>query len=266
MEPLAHVAIARTGRTATVTMRRPEVHNAFSDDVVRELTIAFRTLGTDESVRAIVLAGEGKSFSAGADLNWMRRMIDYSREDNLRDAADLAAMFRSIERCPKPVIARVQGSALGGGAGLVAAADIAIAEESTRFAFSEVRLGIIPAVISPMVLAKIGGGAARRYFLTGERFDAQRALQIGLVSQVVASADLDAAVQRVVDDLLLAGPEAVRAAKELVFAVTRETDPTAQDRLTAARIAERRAASEGQEGMRAFLEKRTPNWIEGGNS
>lgn len=247
-------------------MRRPEVHNAFNDQVVRELTDVFTALAGDDSVRVVVLAGEGKSFSAGADLNWMRRMIDYSREENVRDATQLAAMFRAIERCPKPVIARVQGAALGGGAGLVAASDIAIAAEPARFAFSEVRLGIIPAVISPMVLSKIGAHAARRYFLTGERFDARRALEVGLVSQVVASDQLDAEVARAVAEILLAGPEAVRAAKELVFAVGRESDPAAQDRLTSERIADRRASTEGQEGMRAFLEKRPAAWVEGVSS
>jgi methylglutaconyl-CoA hydratase len=198
-----------------------------------------------------VLAGEGASFCAGADVEWMRASVGLSLDENVADANAMRQMFEAIDRCPAPVVARVQGHALGGGAGLVATTDIAIAEPKTLFAFSEVKLGIIPAVISPFALAKIGSGAARRYFVTGERFDAETALRVGLVSEVAAK--LDAAVERVVAELLSAGPHAARWAKRLV----RERPDGPE---TARWIAERRASDEGQEGLRAFLEKREPNW------
>lgn len=263
MQNLEHVRIERSNQITTVVLERPDVHNAFNEVVIQELTKTFDTLGEDSETRVIILTGSGKSFSAGADLGWMKKMVDYSREDNVRDAREMAQMFRAIDRCPKPVIARVQGAALGGGSGLVAAADIAVASEKARFAFSEVRLGIIPAVISPFVLAKIGGRAARRYFLTGERFSAERAQEIGLVSQVVAPDDLDEAVDKIAGDILLGGPSAVRAAKDLVFAVESAADLDEAVAVTAERIAECRAGTEGQEGMRAFLEKRPAAWIDG---
>jgi methylglutaconyl-CoA hydratase len=201
--------------------------------------------------RAVLLAGEGESFCAGADVEWMRSSVDLTHEENVDDALRLRRMLEAVDGCPAPVICRVQGHALGGGCGLVACSDIAVAAGNAVFAFSEVKLGIIPAVISPFALAKIGASAARRYFVTGERFDAETALRIGLVHEVAD--DLDGALERVIGEVLTAGPEAARAAKELVL--ERPDGPE-----TAARIAERRTGAEGQEGLRAFLDKRSPNW------
>jgi len=241
---VANLRVERDGDLLRVTLARPDRHNAFDAALIRELAEAFVDVGR---ARAVVLAGEGKSFSAGADIDWMRSSIDLSHEENTADAHALRLMLEAIDGCPAPVVARVQGYALGGGAGLVAAADAV-------FAFTEVKLGIIPAVISPFALAKIGPGAARRYFLTGERFDAETALRIGLVHEVVD--DLDAAVDRVVDELLSAGPQAVRWAKRLIR--ERPSGPE-----TARWIADRRASDEGQEGLKAFLEKRPPSWHRG---
>jgi methylglutaconyl-CoA hydratase len=233
-----------------VTLARPERRNAFDAALIAELAEAFVDVGR---TRAVVLAGEGESFCAGADVDWMRASVGLSFDENVADANAMRQMFEAIDRCPAPVVARVHGHALGGGAGLVAAADIAIAAPRTAFAFSEVKLGIIPAVISPFALAKIGAGAARRYFVTGERFDAATALRIGLVHEVAE--DLDSAVERVVGELLSAGPLAARWAKRLV----RERPDGPE---TARWIAERRTSDEGQEGLRAFLEKRPPGWRE----
>ncbi len=238
----------RDGDVLRVTLARPDRRNAFDAALIAELAEAFVDVGR---TRAVVLAGEGASFSAGADVDWMRSSVDLSFDENVADANALRRMLEAIDRCPAPVVVRVQGHALGGGAGLVAAADIAIASTDAQFAFSEVKLGIIPAVISPFALAKIGPGAARRYFLTGERFDAETALRIGLVHEV--GADLDATVDRVVGELLSAGPKAVRWAKRLV-----QERPDGPE--TARWISERRTSDEGQEGLRAFLEKRPPNW------
>jgi len=245
---VANLRVERDGPVLRVTLARSDRRNAFDADLIRELAEAFVDVGR---ARAVVLAGEGASFSAGADVAWMRSSVDLSIEANVADANALRRMLEAIDACPAPVVARVQGHALGGGAGLVAAADIAIAGHDAVFAFSEVKLGIIPAVISPFALAKIGSGAARRYFLTGERFDADTALRIGLVHEVAD--DLQAAVDRVVAELLSAGPQAVRWAKRLV----RERPDGPE---TARWIAERRTSDEGQEGLRAFLDKRKPNW------
>jgi methylglutaconyl-CoA hydratase len=241
--------VEQAGDLLRVTMARPEQRNAFDAALIQELTAAFSQVGED--VRAVVLAGEGKSFSAGADVDWMRNAIELSYEENVADARRLRMMLETIDSCPAPVLARVQGHALGGGCGLVACADIAIAAPDVRFAFSEVKLGIVPAVISPFALAKIGASAARRYFVTGERFDATTALRIGLVHELAE--DLDAAVERVVAELRTAGPEAARHAKKLVL---ERPDGLGTER----RIAQRRTADEGQEGLRAFLEKRNPSW------
>jgi methylglutaconyl-CoA hydratase len=230
-----------------VTLAKPDRRNAFDAALIRELTQAFTDVG---DARAVVLAGEGESFCAGADVEWQRSAIDLSYEENVEDALRLFRMCEAIDTCPAPVVARVQGYALGGGSGLVACADVAIAARDATFGFSEVKLGIIPAVISPFVLPKIGAQAGR-YFLTGERFDAETALRIGLVHELAE--DLDAAVARVVGDLLSAGPEAVRAAKRLI----RERPSGDETARIAARL---RAGEEGQEGLRAFLEKRTPGW------
>jgi methylglutaconyl-CoA hydratase len=244
------VAVERDGDVLRITLARPDVRNAFDAQLIAELSEAFVDAGR---ARAVVLGGEGASFCAGADVQWMRASVGLSFDENVADANAMRQMFEAIDRCPAPVVARVHGHALGGGAGLVAASDIAIAAHGTAFAFSEVKLGIIPAVISPFALAKIGSGPARRYFVTGERFDAETALRIGLVSEVAD--DLDAAVDRVVGELLSAGPHAARWAKRLV----RERPDGAE---TARWIAERRTSAEGQEGLRAFLDKRRPAWKE----
>lgn len=245
---------------ATVTLTRPAVHNAFDDALIARLTETFRSLGADDAVRVVVLAAEGKSFSAGADLTWMKRMAGYSRAENLADAGALADMLEAIDRCPKPTLAVVQGAAMGGGVGLVSACDMAVASTQASFALSEVRLGLIPAVISPYVAAAIGPRACRRYVLTGERFDAETALRLGLVSELTAPEDLDAAAQRLIDTLLAAGPAAQRAAKDLIRAVAFRLPDQALKDDTAARIADIRAGAEGREGVTAFLEKRRPAW------
>jgi methylglutaconyl-CoA hydratase len=230
-----------------VTLAKPDRRNAFDAALIRELTQAFTDVG---DARAVVLAGEGESFCAGADVEWQRSAIDLSYEENIEDALRLFRMCEAIDTCPAPVVARVQGYALGGGSGLVACADVAIAARDATFGFSEVKLGIIPAVISPFVLPKIGANA-RRYFLTGERFDADTALRIGLAHELAD--DLDDAVDRVVGELLSSGPEAVREAKRLI----RERPGGEEAAQTAASL---RSGDEGQEGLRAFLEKRTPGW------
>jgi methylglutaconyl-CoA hydratase len=244
--------IEREGAVLRITLARPELRNAFDASVIAELAEAFVDVGR---ARAVVLAGDGPSFSAGADVDWMRSSVDLSYEANVADANALRVMLEAIDGCPAPVVARVQGHALGGGAGLVAAADIAVASTDAVFAFSEVKLGIIPAVISPFAVAKIGPGQARRWFVTGERFDAETALRIGLVHKVAT--DLDTAVDGVVGELLSAGPLAARWAKRLV----RERPDGPE---TARWIAERRTSDEGQEGLRAFLDGRRKPAADGG--
>jgi methylglutaconyl-CoA hydratase len=240
--------IERDGDVLQIAMARPERRNAFDAALIDELAASFADVG---DVRAVVLSGDGPSFSAGADVEWMRSSVDLSYDENVADALRLRAMLDEIDSCPAPVVGRVQGHALGGGCGLVACCDIVIAEPTTQFAFSEVKLGIVPAVISPFALAKIGTGAARRYFVTGERFSATEALRIGLIHEVTD--DLDGGVERVVGELLSAGPSAARAAKELA------RSPLAAEE-TARRIAAQRTSAEGQKGLRAFLEKRAPEW------
>jgi methylglutaconyl-CoA hydratase len=232
-----------------VTMTRPEARNAFDAELIGELAQAFVDVG---KARAVILAGEGPSFSAGADVEWMRSSARLSYEENVEDAMALRRMLEAIDTCPAPVVARVQGHALGGGAGLVACSDIVVSHPKTVFGFSEVKLGIVPAVISPFALAKIGPSAARRYFVTGERFDAPTALRIGLVHEVAA--DLDGALAQILRELRSAGPRAARAAKRLVLDAPLDAQETAQ------RIAERRTSAEGQEGLGAFIDKRTPRW------
>jgi methylglutaconyl-CoA hydratase len=240
--------VERDGELLRITLARPERRNAFDAAVIAELTEAFADV---QDARLVVLAGEGESFCAGADIEWQRASIDLSYEENVEDALRLYRMLEAIDTCPAPVVARVQGYALGGGSGLLACTDVAVAAEDAVFGFSEVKLGIIPAVISPFVLPRIGPGAARRLFLTGERFDAATALRIGLVH--VVAADLDAEVERIVGELLSSGPRAVREAKRLV----RERPGGEEAAKTAARL---RAGDEGQEGLRAFLDKRPPSW------
>jgi len=242
--------ISRDGGVLRITLARPETRNAFDAALIAELAEAFVDVGR---ARAVVLAGEGPSFCAGADVEWMRSAADLGYEQNLADANALRRMLEAVDGCPAPLIALVQGYALGGGVGLVACADIALAQPGTVFAFSEVKLGIVPATISPFVLAKIGASAARRYFATGERFDAATALRIGLVHELAD--DLEAALERVLAELASAGPKAARAAKRLVL--DRPDGPE-----TSRIIAERRTSPEGQEGLHAFLERRKPDWRE----
>ena len=246
---MAALQIRQDGDLLHVTLARPERRNAFDAELIAELTEAFE--GVPEDVRAVILSGEGQSFSAGADVEWMRSSIELSYEENVADARRLRKMLETIDTCPAPVLTRVHGHALGGGCGLVACSDVVVSAPDTVFAFSEVKLGIIPAVISPFALAKIGPSAARRYFVTGEPFDAQTALRIGLVHEVAD--DLDAALGRIVAHLRSAGPEAARHAKKLVL---ERPDGLGTER----RIAQRRTSEEGQEGLRAFLEKRPPTW------
>jgi enoyl-CoA hydratase/carnithine racemase len=245
---MAGLRVERDGPILRVTLAKPERRNAFDAELIAELREAFLDVG---DARVVLLSGQGQSFCAGADIEWQRSAIDLSFDENVEDAMRLFSMMQAIDGCPAPVVARIQGYALGGGSGLAAAVDIGIAAGDAVFGFSEVKLGIIPAVISPFVLPKIGEAAARRYFLTGERFDAQAALRIGLVSEVAG--DLDTAVDRVVGELLTSGPQAAREAKRLV-----RTQPQGEE--TAQWAARMRASDEGQEGLRAFLERRKADW------
>ena len=247
---------------AFVVLDRPDVHNAFNDELVLRLTEAFTELGRRAEVRVIVLAGNGKSFCAGADLKWMKRMVQFTHDENVEDARRVGRMYLAIAKCPKPVIARVHGAALGGGAGLVAACDIGVAIESVQFGFTEVKLGIIPAIISPFVIARIGPARAREFFITGERFLAPVAMNIGLIEHVVSHEPaLDAHIESKVSQILTSAPEAIAAAKELVFGVAARSLENSID-FAAESIARARAGTEGQAGMHAFLERQKPPWIE----
>ncbi len=246
---------------ATVTLNRPDIHNAFDDQVIAQLTAAFQRAGNDSQVRALILAAEGKSFSAGGDINWMRRMATYSHEENLRDADKLANMLHTLNYLPKPTIARVQGAAFGGGVGLVSCCDMAVASPRASFCLSEVKIGLLPATISPYVVRAIGEKAARRYFITAERFSAATALQLGLVSELVEEEQLDACISGLVASLLSNGPEAIIKAKQLVFDVANRKVDDALIASTSRAIADARGSAEGQEGLTAFLEKRKPDWI-----
>jgi methylglutaconyl-CoA hydratase len=253
--------LAITGPIATVTLNRPEVFNAFNEIAIKELEDCIHTLGDRSELRVIVLAARGKCFSAGADLAWMKRMAELSHQANFNDAYGLAAMLRSIYTCPKPVIAQVQGDAFGGGVGLISAADIAIAVDTARFSLSEVKLGLIPATISPYLIRAIGARVARRYFVTAELFNAAEARRIGLLHEVVPADLLDATVRSIVIAITQNGPSAVTKAKQLV----RDIDGRllSEELLvdTAERIAQTRASEEAREGVRAFLEKRPPAWL-----
>ncbi len=260
---MKHLLLNTAHGVTTVTLNRPEVRNAFNDEVITELTAVFLELGKRPEVRCIVLAGNGPSFCAGADLNWMKRMAGYTREQNLEDASALARMLEVIFRCPKPTIARVQGDAYAGGTGLVAACDIAIAADTVTFCLSETRLGLIPATISPYVVRAMGPRAAHRWFLTAERFSAQEAHRIGYVHEVVPAAQLDAKVQEIATALVNAGPEAVKITKQLVHDVAERELTAGLIRRTAEGIADVRVSDEGREGIRSFLEKRKPNWLLG---
>ncbi len=245
---------------ARITLTRAEVHNAFNEALIAELTAALDGVAHDPRVRVVVLAAQGPSFSAGADLNWMKAMAGYSQSENLEDARRLARLMRTLNSLPKPTVALVQGSAYGGGVGLVACCDIVVAVEEARFCLSEVKLGLIPAVISPYVVATIGEAAARRYFLTAETFSSWEAQRLGLVHEVVDRGALEVRGRQVVDALLQGGPAAQHEAKDLVFAVAGRRIDEALIEETAGRIAALRVSDEGREGVAAFLEKRKPNW------
>lgn len=247
---------------ATVTLNRPEKHNAFDDAMIAKLSETFASIARDDAVRVMVLAANGKSFSAGGDLGWMKRSANYSHQQNLDDAKTLATMLHSINTLPKPTIARVHSAAFGGAVGLISCCDIAIATSAAKFSLSEVKIGLIPATISPYVIAAIGPRAARRLFITAERFDAQLALSLGLLSTVVEDqAALDDSVNAFIDQLLGNGPKAMAAAKALVFDMNRPIDDALIEE-SCRRIADARASDEGQEGLGAFLEKRAPAWIQ----
>ncbi len=255
----AHIRTWRAGAVEHVELNRPDVRNALNDQTIAELTTWAEATAADRSVRVVVLGGAGKVFCAGADLTWFRAMAGYSPEENLRDARAGARMFHLLDSLPCAVIGRVHGAALGGGSGLASVCDIVVAADDAVFGFTEVKLGIIPAMIAPYSLAKIGRSAARELFLSGRRFTAQRALEIGLVHAVVPVADLDATVDRYVEELLSSGPEAIAEAKQLLRQIAHRPPEDVQD-LMAESIAGRRASAEAQEGMRAFLEKRAPAW------
>jgi methylglutaconyl-CoA hydratase len=247
----------------TLTMHRPEVHNAFDADMISELTTALTVADQDDTVRMVVITGSATCFSAGADMHWMRSLVTASREDNKADALRLAQLMRTLNYLSKPTIARINGAAFGGGLGLIAACDITISVDSARFGLTEARLGLAPAVISPYVFRRIGERNARRYFLSGERFGSQRALDIGLIQQSVTEDQLDETVERVIGQLLLSGPLAVAQCKQLAFEVAghNEQSQRSMDEYTAGLIASLRVSAEGQEGLAAFLEKRKPAWV-----
>jgi methylglutaconyl-CoA hydratase len=255
------IAVAIGAQVATVTLSRPALRNAFNEITIAELSAVFQRLGNDPAVRVIVLAASGPAFCAGADLHWMKKMASYTHAENLADAGALAAMLRAIDLCPKPVIARVQGDTYAGGVGLVAAADIAVAAQGVQFCLSEVKIGLIPATISPYVIRAMGVSAARRYFLTAERFCAQQAHRIGLVHEVTEPEALDSTVAGIVSALLAASPHAVGAAKRLVRDVAGKAIDNALIADTVGRIADIRASDEGREGVQSFLDKRKPRWL-----
>ena len=256
-----NLSITQLGAVARITLTQPEIRNAFSDEVIAEITAAFTEVGGRADVRAVVLAAEGPAFCAGANLNWMRRMADYTRQENLADAAKLAEMLRVIYECPKPTVARVQGDVYAGGMGLVGACDMAVAVDTAGLCLSEVKIGLIPATISPYVIRAMGARAAHRYFLTAERFSAAEALRIGFVHQVVGAEQLDAQVDELLKALTAASPNAVCACKTLVRDVAGREIDAALIAATVEGIADIRASSEGREGVQSFLQKRKPSWL-----
>lgn len=255
------ISYSLDNRIAKVNLARPEVHNAFNEIMIAELSEVFSRISQDSSARVVVLTGNGESFCAGADLNWMKKMINYSYQQNLEDSLKLAELFYLMYSLPKPIIARVNGAAIGGGTGLVAVCDIAIAAEKARFSLSEVKLGLVPACISPYVIRKVGEGRCREFFLTGERLTANRALELGLVNQVVPLEGLDQAVEEKANQLISSGPKAIAMCKELLKNVPGMSFDEAKT-YTAEMIASMRIGDEGQEGMNAFLEKRKPKWTD----
>ncbi|MCE2482964.1 MAG: enoyl-CoA hydratase/isomerase family protein [Alphaproteobacteria bacterium] len=259
---MAHVLTERDRYgVATVTLNRPEKRNAFNDEVIAEIEAAFTDVGGDDAVRVVVLAANGPSFCGGADVNWLKASVELSERENYDDAFAIARMLRTVDTVPKPTLALVQGAVMGGGAGLVAACDMAVAARGAFFAMSEVRLGLIPAAVSPYVVAAIGVRAARRYFLTAERLDAAEALRLGFVHEVVEDvAALAAARDRIVGQLLACAPGAIAASKDLIRAVGGKIVDEAMMKETAARIARQRTSADGQEGLAAFIERRAPGW------
>lgn len=254
-----HLSVERDGDFVRLTLNRPDVRNAFNGAMVAELTDWATRTAQDSGVRAVVVSGAGPTFCAGGDLAWMARTAEFSFEENVEDAMAASRMFAAIDSLPVPVVARIHGGALGGGAGLAAVCDVVVAERDAVFGFTEVKLGIVPAVIAPFVLAKIGRSAARELFLTGRRFSAQHALEIGLVHTIVDRTDLDSTVSAVLAEIAAAGPQAIAAAKSLIGDVWGRSREESMA-LTTRTLAERRASAEGQEGLRAFLEKRKPGW------
>ena len=260
---MKHLTLSFERGVETVTLNRPEVRNAFNDEVIAELTAVFGELAKRDEVRCIVLAGNGPAFCAGADLNWMKRMATYTREENLEDASKLARMLEVIFHCPKPTIAKVQGDVYAGGTGLVAACDIAVSVDTAQYCLSEVKLGLIPATISPYVIRAMGARAAHRWFLTAERFGAAEAQRIGFVHEVVPAEALDAKTAEIAQALVVAGPEAVKACKKLLHDVAGHEITAGLVRRTVEGIADIRASDEGREGIQSFLGKRKPNWLPG---
>ena len=261
MSEYSTIKFEKVDKVARITFCRPEIHNAFNSDMIRELMDVFNKMKDDKEIRVIVMTGEGKSYCAGADLNWMRAVKDYSYEQNLKESLELAALFRLIYEFPRPVIGRINGAAIGGGTGFVAVTDIAIAADTAIFSFSEVKIGVVPACISPYVVKRVGEGRAREFFLTGERLTAQRALDAGLVNQAVKADELDTAVDKMVKQILTSGPDAIGVCKDLLHNIANQNMDEAE-KYTAEVIANLRKSPEGQEGMDAFLNKRKPKWVE----
>jgi len=253
------ITYSKEDSVARVTLNRPEIHNAFNEIMIQDLIDVFKNISEDNEVRVVVLTGNGKSFCAGADLNWMKKVVDFSYEENLKESLELAELFYLIYSLPKPTIARVNGAAIGGGAGLVAVCDIVIASDKAKFSLSEVKLGLVPACISPYEVRRVGEKNCRELFLTGERIDAQKALEFGLVNQVVPNDELDNAVDELVKQLLNSGPNALTMCKKLLQNVPLMSFEEVK-KYTAEMIASLRMSEEGQEGMNAFLQKRKPNW------
>ena len=258
---MKHLQLQVANLVARVTLNRPEVRNAFNDEVIADITDVFNALAVRDDVRCIVLAANGSAFCAGADLNWMRSMADYSYKQNLADAGGLAAMMRTVYECPKPTIARIQGDVYAGGTGLVAACDMAVSIDTANFCLSEVKLGLVPSTISPYVIRAMGARAAHRYFLTAERFSAAEALRLGFVHEVVTAGELDAKVAELTNALVNAGPAAVKLCKKLVQDVAGHDITSELVNMTIASIADVRVSPEGREGLQAFLQKRKPNWL-----
>lgn len=258
--PAEHLLTERRGAVGVITLNRPEIRNAFDDVLIASLTSALQEMDADKSVCAVLLAGNGPAFCAGADLNWMKRMAGYGYEQNLADARALAAMLKALDRLSKPTVARVHGPAFAGGTGLVAACDIAVGSTQAIFALTEVKIGLSPATISPYVIRAIGERAAKRYFLTGERFDAAEAHRLGMLTLVAAPENLDAEIGKILDHLVLGGPLAMAKIKDLIRAVSGPLEDSLIDD-TAQRIAEIRVSPEGREGIASFLEKRKPGWV-----